>query len=109
MRSTAELRGILHRLLPYTPFTRWVGELRDGAVLRGDVIAGITVAMIIIPQSMAYAQLAGLPAFYGLYAAFLPPAVAALFGSSRQLATGPVASCLLEPKRAAMIGGRKEA
>ena len=40
---------------------------------------------------MAYAQLAGLPAYYGLYAAFLPPAVAALFGSSRQLATGPVA------------------
>ncbi len=40
---------------------------------------------------MAYAQLAGLPAYYGLYAAFLPPMVAALFGSSRQLATGPVA------------------
>ncbi|MBT4498416.1 MAG: sulfate permease [Gemmatimonadetes bacterium] len=95
MRGTAELRGILHRLLPYTPFTRWMVELRDGAVLRADVIAGITVAMILIPQAMAYAQLAGLPAFYGLYAAFLPPAVAALFGSSRQLATGPVAMASL--------------
>jgi SulP family sulfate permease len=49
------------------------------------------VALVLIPQSMAYAQLAGLPAYYGLYAAFLPPAMAALFGSSRQLATGPVA------------------
>jgi len=44
-----------------------------------------------VPQSMAYAQLAGLPAYYGLYAAFLPPMIASLFGSSRQLATGPVA------------------
>ena len=49
------------------------------------------MALVLIPQSMAYAQLAGLPPYYGLYAAFLPPIVAALFGSSRQLATGPVA------------------
>lgn len=49
------------------------------------------MALVLIPQSMAYAQLAGLPAYYGLYAAFLPPALAGLFGSSRQLATGPVA------------------
>ena len=95
MRSTTEPRDILQRLFPYTPFTRWIGELRDGSVLRADVIAGMTVAMVIIPQAMAYAQLAGLPAIYGLYAAFLPPAVAALFGSSRQLATGPVAMASL--------------
>ena len=55
------------------------------------MIAGITVALVLIPQSMAYAQLAGLPAYYGLYAAFLPGMIAAIFGSSRQLATGPVA------------------
>jgi MFS superfamily sulfate permease-like transporter len=55
------------------------------------MIAGLTVALVLIPQSMAYAQLAGLPPYYGLYASFLPPMVAALFGSSRQLATGPVA------------------
>jgi len=54
-------------------------------------MAGITVALVLIPQSMAYAQLAGLPAYYGLYAAFLPVAVAALWGSSHQLGTGPVA------------------
>src|SRR3990172_5696504 len=55
------------------------------------LIAGLTVAMVLIPQSMAYAQLAGLPPYYGLYAAFLPPMIAALFGSSHHLATGPVA------------------
>ena len=59
--------------------------------LRADILAGLTVALILIPQSMAYAELAGLPPYYGLYASFLPPMVAALFGSSRQLATGPVA------------------
>ncbi|MFC1520936.1 SulP family inorganic anion transporter [Elusimicrobiota bacterium] len=59
--------------------------------LRVDFVSGITVALVLIPQSMAYAQLAGLPAYYGLFAAFLPPMVASLFGSSRQLATGPVA------------------
>ncbi len=75
----------------FLPFLAWIAELKDGKVLRADVIAGITVALVLVPQSMAYAQLAGLPAYYGLYAAFLPPIVAALFGSSRQLATGPVA------------------
>jgi SulP family sulfate permease len=79
------------RLLRLLPFLNWIGELRDGKVLRSDLVAGITVALVLVPQSMAYAQLAGLPAYYGLYAAFLPPMVAALFGSSRQLATGPVA------------------
>jgi SulP family sulfate permease len=72
------------------PFLRW---FRDYGVdsLRRDVISGLTVALVLIPQSMAYAQLAGLPPYYGLYASFLPPMLAALFGSSRQLATGPVA------------------
>lgn len=61
------------------------------AALRADVVAGITVALVLVPQSMAYAQLAGMPAHYGLYTAFLPVLVAALWGSSGQLATGPVA------------------
>jgi SulP family sulfate permease len=73
------------------PFLTWIHEVRDPRILRADLIAGITVALVLIPQSMAYAQLAGLPPYYGLYAAFLPPAIAALWGSSRQLATGPVA------------------
>lgn len=73
------------------PFLKWIGALRDPRTLRADAIAGITVALVLVPQSMAYAQLAGLPPYYGLYASFLPGIVAALFGSSRQLATGPVA------------------
>ena len=59
--------------------------------LTRDIIAGITIAMIIIPQSMAYATLANLDPVYGLYASFIPVAIAAFFGSSRYLATGPVA------------------
>ncbi|TNF91711.1 MAG: sulfate permease [Gammaproteobacteria bacterium] len=73
------------------PFKAWIGELKNKHTLRTDILAGITVAMVLIPQSMAYAQLAGLPAYYGLYASFLPPIVAAVLGSSRQLQTGPVA------------------
>jgi len=73
----------------YLPFLRWFPV--NTPTLRADFVAGVTVALVLIPQSMAYAQLAGLPAFYGLYAAFLPPIVAVAFGSSHQLATGPVA------------------
>lgn len=77
-------------LLKLFPFLGWFRgySLQDFKV---DAISGLTVALVLIPQSMAYAQLAGLPAYYGLYASFLPPMTAALFGSSRQLATGPVA------------------
>jgi len=59
--------------------------------IQADLIAGITVALVLIPQSMAYAQLAGLPPYYGLYASFIPPMLAAMLGSSNQLQTGPVA------------------
>ncbi|VBB41490.1 Sulfate permease [uncultured Desulfatiglans sp.] len=72
------------------PFIVWFREY-NWSSFRLDAISGLTVALVLIPQSMAYAQLAGLPAYYGLYASFLPPMIAALFGSSRQLATGPVA------------------
>jgi MFS superfamily sulfate permease-like transporter len=72
------------------PFTAWFKDMSP-ASLRADFISGLTVALILIPQSMAYAQLAGMPVQYGLYASLLPPMLAALFGSSRQLATGPVA------------------
>jgi MFS superfamily sulfate permease-like transporter len=59
--------------------------------LRADLIAGITVALVLVPQSMAYAQLAGLPVVYGLYSSFIPVIIASLWGSSSQLHTGPVA------------------
>ena len=72
------------------PFLEWIKSY-NFATFRADAISGLTVALVLIPQSMAYAQLAGLPSYYGLYASFLPPMIAALFGSSKQLATGPVA------------------
>ncbi len=81
------MKSIIARIFP---FVLWFKE-SNRATLRADIISGLTVALVLIPQSMAYAQLAGLPSYYGLYAAFLPPMVASLFGSSRQLATGPVA------------------
>ena len=72
------------------PFLDWFSGY-NLPLFKADGIAGLTVALVLIPQSMAYAQLAGLPPYYGLYAAFLPPIIGSLFGSSRQLATGPVA------------------
>lgn len=71
------------------PFLNWFPLNRLS--LRADLLAGITVAMVLVPQSMAYAQLAGLPAYYGLYASFLPVLIGAMWGSSHQLSTGPVA------------------
>ncbi len=73
----------------FLPFLRWFPM--SGETIKADLIAAITVALVLISQSMAYAQLAGLPAHYGLYAAFLPVMIAALWGSSNQLSTGPVA------------------
>lgn len=80
----------MHSLL-YTlfPFLRWFPMTRE--TIRSDLLAGVTVALILVPQSMAYAQLAGLPVVYGLYASFIPVIVASLWGSSSQLHTGPVA------------------
>ncbi len=72
------------------PFVEW-WQPPNRAHWRADAIAGISVALVLVPQSMAYAQLAGLPAAYGLYTAFLPVMIAAMWGSSGQLATGPVA------------------
>ena len=78
--------ALFSRLLP---FLRWFPMSRAG--LRADLVAGITVALVLVPQSMAYAQLAGLPVVYGLYASFVPVIIASLWGSSSQLHTGPVA------------------
>jgi SulP family sulfate permease len=86
-----DIKGLITNPLRLLPFMAWIGKCKDPKVLSADLIAGITVALVLVPQSMAYAQLAGLPPYYGLYASFLPGIVAALFGSSRQLATGPVA------------------
>ena len=71
------------------PFLAWF-PLAPGT-LRADLVAGVTGALVLVPKAMAYAQLAGLPVSYGLYVALVPAIVGALWGSSRQLSTGPVA------------------
>lgn len=68
----------------------WWKDVGPGSLVR-DAVAGAILAALLVPQGMAYAMLAGLPAQVGLYAALLPPAAYALFGSSRYLAAGPVA------------------
>ena len=80
-------RGL--RLVRFFPFLAWFPV--SSLILRGDVIAGITGALVLVPKAMAYAQLSGLPVHFGLYVAFVPAILGALWGSSRQLATGPVA------------------
>lgn len=82
-----QIQEFLHKIFP---FLAWIGELKDTKILKSDIIAGLTVAFVLIPQSMAYAQLAWLPIEVGLYTAFIPVLVAWLFWSSRQMSTGPV-------------------
>lgn len=91
---------------PLVPPLRWLRGY-DRSTLRADVVAGVTVAVMLVPQSMAYAALAGMPPVTGLYASVVPVAVYALLGTSRQLAVGPVAlvSLLTASALAPLAGG----
>ena len=72
------------------PGLRWLEDY-DHRSLRSDLLSGITIAAMLIPQSMGYALVAGLPIEYGLYACILPPIIYALLGTSNKLSIGPVA------------------
>ncbi|KAG6608076.1 Sulfate transporter 1.3, partial [Cucurbita argyrosperma subsp. sororia] len=72
------------------PILEW-GRDYNISKFRGDVIAGLTIASLCIPQDIGYAKLANLPPEYGLYSSFVPPLIYALMGSSRDIAIGPVA------------------
>ena len=74
--------------------TEWLPDYTTGT-LRGDAMAGLTVGVMLIPQGMAYAVIAGMPPIYGLYAGLVPLLVYPLFGSSRHLALGPTAIDML--------------
>ena len=76
-------------VLRFFPFLRW--QRFTAKSIREDIVAGVTVSLVAIPQALAYAQLAGVPPYYGLYAAFIPTIIGVLFGSSAILSTGPVA------------------
>ena len=87
MLTDTTRKGWLNKLFP---FLSWRQEINRDS-LKADLTAGITVALVAIPQSLAYAQLAGVPAYFGLYAILIPSIIGPLFGSSRILSTGPVA------------------
>ncbi len=78
----------LHKLMP---MLRW-WPLVNRRSLRADLIAGLTGTIILVPQAVAYASIAGLPPEYGLYTAIVPVIIAALFGSSLHLVSGPTAA-----------------
>ena len=71
------------------PFLRWPRP--SAALLRGEAMAGLTVGLMVIPQGVAYAQLAGMPLVTGIYASMLPALVAVLFSASARLSVGPTA------------------
>jgi len=71
------------------PFLQWLPEYKKPGVIRADLLAGLTGAIVVLPQGIAFALLAGMPPHYGLYAAMVPCLIAALFGSSRLMVTGP--------------------
>ncbi|CAN6442495.1 unnamed protein product [Victoria cruziana] len=73
------------------PSSRWIRTYKWRECLQSDLMAGVTVGTMLVPQAMSYAKLAGLQPIYGLYSSFIPLFVYAIFGSSRQLAVGPVA------------------
>nr|MDD3719942.1 SulP family inorganic anion transporter [Candidatus Gracilibacteria bacterium] len=90
------MRSIGKKILnKFTPFKSWIGKLRNIEILKADAIAGITGAIIVLPQGIAFATIAGLPPEYGLYTAMVTPIIAAIFGSSWHLVSGPTTAISL--------------
>ena len=81
---------MMNQIKQFFPVFEWAKEY-SSSTLKKDAFAGLTVGIMLIPQGMAYAMIAGLPPVYGLYAALVPQILYAFMGSSRQLAVGPVA------------------
>ncbi len=82
------MNSFWHLLLP---FLEWLPSVNKDS-LRADIMAGLTGAVIVLPQGIAYASIAGLPPQYGLYTSMITPVIAALFGSSLHLISGPTAA-----------------
>ena len=78
----------------FVPFVSWIRGYGK-RYIKADLFAGLTVAVVAIPQSMAYALIAGLPVQYGLYASIVPTIVGCLWGSSAHLITGPTTAVSL--------------
>ena len=91
VRSTMRKRSVGDWIETLIPAVSWMKAYDVRNTLLADVVAGLTVGVMVVPQGMSYAKLAGLPVEYGLYTALFPIYAYALFGTSRQLAVGPVA------------------
>jgi SulP family sulfate permease len=82
---------VLHKVFP---FLNWIGAVNRNT-LKDDAMAGLTGAIIVLPQGIAFAEIAGMPPIYGLYTAMITPIIAALFGSSKHLISGPTTAISL--------------
>jgi SulP family sulfate permease len=80
--------NLVYRLQQFLPFLRW-GRNMSRETMRADTIAGFIGAAIVLPQGVAFAAIAGMPLEYGLYTSMVPTVIAALFGSSWQMVSGP--------------------
>ncbi|MBK8920918.1 MAG: SulP family inorganic anion transporter [Saprospirales bacterium] len=80
-----------HVLPLFFPFLAWKDELKNRDTLKADFMAGVIGAIIVLPQGIAFAMIAGLPPVYGLYTAMITPIVAGLFSSTRHAVSGPTA------------------
>ena len=88
MSAAMSTPGRTSRLVAALPFLQWA-RFVNGRTLHADLLAGLTGAIVVLPQGVAFAVIAGLPPQYGLYASIVPTIVAALFGSSWHLVAGP--------------------
>ncbi|KAM6585834.1 hypothetical protein CsatB_012836 [Cannabis sativa] len=87
--QTSSFKKFLLGLQFFLPIFQW-GPLYNVGLLKSDIISGLTIASLAIPQGISYAKLANLPPIVGLYSSFVPPLIYSLLGSSRHLAVGPV-------------------
>uniref|UniRef100_A0A914YL85 SLC26A/SulP transporter domain-containing protein n=2 Tax=Panagrolaimus superbus TaxID=310955 RepID=A0A914YL85_9BILA len=79
---------ILKKILSFLPFLNWLPKYKWKEDLKYDIIAGLTVGIMVVPQGMAYASLAGIPPVYGLYASFFAPIIYTFFGTSKHISVG---------------------
>lgn len=87
-------QNLVQRLSPWLPFLLW--QRPDGTLLKSEALAGVTVGLMLVPQGIAYASLAGMPLITGIYASMLPALIAVLFSASPRLSVGPTAlTCLM--------------
>ncbi|CAN6172454.1 unnamed protein product [Urochloa humidicola] len=88
-KNQSSARRLVLALQYFFPIFQW-GSAYNPRLLRSDLVAGLTIASLAIPQGISYAKLANLPPIIGLYSSFVPPLIYSLLGSSRDLAVGPV-------------------